>query len=312
MTLAREVVDLGGAVHYLDSGGKGPAVVMVHGLGGAAINWLPTAEILRHRRRVLALDLPGFGLTPPADRSFDVSSQRTLLDRFIREVAGGRVLLMGNSMGGLISILQAAESPDTVEGLVLVNPAAPLNLLRVRDPRLLSLGLMAIPGVGERFARRLFRGASTEAYVTDFFAFVCHDAECLDPELVAAHVELAEKRRRLPWAVPAFRQATASTLNTLHSRRFVRAVEAVAAPTLLVHGRQDRLVSFAAAKKLASRRPDWRFEALDDIGHVPQIECPSHFVQTVEAWWHEARGRARHEGASRAGPAGAAPDTATS
>lgn len=290
MTLAREVVDLGGAVHYLDSGGDGPPAVLVHGLGGASINWLPTAEILRSRRRVLALDLAGFGLTPPEDRGVDVLAQRQLLDRFIREVAGQSVLLMGNSMGGLISILQAAEAPDTVDGLVLVNPAAPLNLLGVRDPRLVSLGLMVLPGVGDRLARRLFRGGSIEAHVREFFAFVCHRTDCLDPDLVAAHVDLVRQRRHLPWAIPSFRRATSSLLNTLHSRTFAQAVDSVRSPTLFVHGCEDRLVSLAAARKLAARRPDWRFEALDAIGHVPQIECPEQLVQTVEAWWEEASG----------------------
>jgi pimeloyl-ACP methyl ester carboxylesterase len=289
MTLRRRVVDLDGPVHYLDSEGEGPPVVLVHGLGGASINWLTAARYLRSRRRVLALDLVGFGLTPPLDRAVGVAAQRRVLDQFIRKVAAQPVLLMGNSMGGLISILQAAEAPSTVAGLVLVNPAAQLDLWGVRDPRVLSLGLFAIPGMGDYLARTITRGDGAEAFVTHFFSLVCHRPEGLDPELLAAHVALAKLRSAMPWAAPVFSRAVRSTLAKAHSRSLGRAVAAVRAPTLIIHGRHDRLVSLAAARKLARCRPDWSFEVLEDIGHVPQIECPEQFVRIVDAWSTEAR-----------------------
>lgn len=282
--LSRQVVDLDGDVHYLDSGGDGPPAVLVHGLGGASLNWTAAAELLRSRFRVLAPDLVGFGYTPPAGRGVDVGAQREMLDRFIREVAGGPALIVGNSMGGLISILQAAEAPDTVSRLVLVNPAAPLDLFRVHHPRVLSLGLMAIPGAGEYLARRLLRGSTPEVFVRDFFAFVCHQSDAVDPEILAAHIALAEERRHMPWAVPAFSRAVRSIVPTLHTRRFRRAIKAVQAPTLLIHGKHDRLIPLSAARKLAARRPDWQFEIFEPIGHVPQIECPDQFVETVLAF----------------------------
>jgi pimeloyl-ACP methyl ester carboxylesterase len=289
MTLRRKVVDLDGPVHYLDSEGEGPPVVLVHGLGGASINWLTAARHLRSRRRVLAIDLVGFGLTPPLNRAVDVAAQRRVLDQFIQKVAAQPVLLMGNSMGGLISIMQAAEAPSTVAGLVLVNPAAQLDIWGVRDPRVLSLGLFAIPGMGDYLARAITRGDGAEAFVTHFFSLVCHRPDGLDPELLAAHVALAKLRSGMPWAAPVFSRAVRSTLAKAHSRSLSRAVAAVRAPTLIIHGRHDRLVSLAAARKLARCRPDWSFEVLEDIGHVPQIECPEQFVRIVDAWSTEAR-----------------------
>src|SRR5215210_5383514 len=120
-------VDLGGPVHYVDFGGpeQAPTVVLVHGLGGSHLNWDLFAPLLRPHARVLALDLPGFGRSEPGDRRTTVQDNVKVLDRFLREVAGSPAVLVGNSMGGMISILQAAGSPQTVSGLVLLDAAVP-------------------------------------------------------------------------------------------------------------------------------------------------------------------------------------------
>src|SRR5205814_4287187 len=97
-------VDLGGPTHYFDFGGNaaGPTIVCVHGLGGAAWNWAALAPLLTPHSRVVALDLAGHGRTPAAGRRTTVPANRRLLDRFVREVVGERVVLIGNSMGGAI------------------------------------------------------------------------------------------------------------------------------------------------------------------------------------------------------------------
>src|ERR687886_710247 len=118
-------VDLDGPVHYLDFGGAGTPLVCVHGLGGAALNWMAVGPPLARGHRVLAPDLPGFGRTALGDRRASLGANRRLLDRFIREVAGSPAIVMGNSMGGLLTVLQAAHSPETVRAVVLVDPALP-------------------------------------------------------------------------------------------------------------------------------------------------------------------------------------------
>ena len=124
--------DIGGPVHYLDFGGPagGPVIVAVHGLEGCAVNWSALAPLLTDRYRVLAPDLAGHGFTRSAGRGVDVTSNRVLLHRFIEEVAGSPVILMGNSMGGMISLSEAAAAPGTVAGLILVDPAVPFVPVR--------------------------------------------------------------------------------------------------------------------------------------------------------------------------------------
>src|SRR6266704_3047164 len=141
-------VDLDGPVHYLDYGGPagGPLVVAVHGLGGSAVNWSAVAPLLTGRCRVLAPDLAGHGLTRPLGRGTRVAPNRMLLHRFVESVADTPVILMGNSMGGMISLLEASAEPGAVAGLILVDPALPFVPARP-DPTVAGLfALYLMPG----------------------------------------------------------------------------------------------------------------------------------------------------------------------
>jgi len=130
------VTDLDGPVHWIEFEGSGaPApetgpdaapIVFVHGLGGSHLNCCLIGPQLAAGRRAVALDLHGFGLTPGTRADSTVQRNTRLLDRFVREVVGRPVILAGNSMGGLISILQASAAPEMVRGLVLLDPALPL------------------------------------------------------------------------------------------------------------------------------------------------------------------------------------------
>src|SRR5690349_19627503 len=145
-----ETVDVDGVpVHYIDYGGNGPIVVLVHGLGGAAINWMAAAPLLAERTRVVALDLAGFGRTPSLGRPTTVEASAKLLVDFVTRLFAGPVILVGNSMGGLVTMLAAAAQPDRVAGTVLVDPALPV-WPDALDPVIGQLFMAyAIPGVGE-------------------------------------------------------------------------------------------------------------------------------------------------------------------
>lgn len=279
--------DIDGPVHYLELPGDGPTIVCVHELGGSHANWLAVAPGLARRARVLALDLAGFGRTPPAGRGSSLRANRRLLDRFLDEVAGGPAILMGNSMGGALSILEARRAPDKVAGLVLVDPALP------RPPRTpidgavaAAFALYAVPAVGEMMVRRRARRLGPEGLVRETLALCCADPARVPEEVVAAHVGLARERlAEMPWSHRAFLEAARSLVGFLSRRaRYHSIVREVSAPTLLVHGARDRLVPLAAARAAARLRPDWTFEVFENAGHVPQLEMPAAFVAAVESW----------------------------
>src|SRR5215210_8823082 len=115
-------VDLEGPVAYREwEGPSDTAFVLVHGLGASHLSWVQVADGLSGLGRVFAIDLPGFGASPLAGRGAGLMDQRRTLSRFIGSLGVKRVVLAGSSMGGALSILQAAVEPSAVSGLVLTN-----------------------------------------------------------------------------------------------------------------------------------------------------------------------------------------------
>lgn len=280
--------DLDGPVRYVDFGGPedGPLVVCVHGLGGSLVNWLALAPRLTARCRVLALDLAGHGLTEAAGRGTDVSSNRRLLDRFLREVVGRPALLMGNSMGGLITLLEADEGRDLVTGMVLVDPALPQPALQRPDPMVAkAFATYALPMIGERFLQKRNRTLSPEQLVNETLALCC-----VDPSRVPAAVQEASRRlvvERKGQKAPekAFLGAARSLLKLLaRPQRYLATIARVSQPTLLLFGAKDRLVPLASGERAARRRPDWQFSVHPDLGHVPMLEDAAWTAGVVLDW----------------------------
>ena len=190
------VVDLDGPVHYVDFGGSagGPAVVLVHGLGGSHLNWDLFAPLLTDHARVWALDLPGFGRSEPGERTASVSANAATLQRFLDEVVGEPVILVGNSMGGMLSILATGERPEAVTGLVLLDPAIP-GPRRALDPLVaLMFAVYAVPFVGERFLRGRRTRTTEIARVRETLTLCGVDPDAVPQEVIDRSVTLLQER----------------------------------------------------------------------------------------------------------------------
>ncbi|MGH8902572.1 MAG: alpha/beta fold hydrolase [Egibacteraceae bacterium] len=282
-------VDLGGPVHYVEFGDQqgDPAIVFVHGLGGSWLIWSEVAPTLARRARVLAIDLAGFGRTPLAGRSASVHANQRLLGQFLDKVVGGPAVLVGNSMGGTIAVLEAAAHPERVAGLVLVCPSVPTPAALHSDREVRRIfAALSVPGLGPFLLRQRGRRLGQEGLVREVLQLCCADPGKVSKAAVQALVDLNLDRARMSWADTAYLQG-ARSLVVLHTRgrwRFLQQIRVIDVPTLLVQGVGDRLASLVAAQQVARMRPDWTFAVLDGVGHLPMLEDPERFLSIIGAW----------------------------
>ena len=284
--MRHKVVDVDGPVHYIDFGGEGTPLVMVHGLGGSALNWMEVGPKFAKRHRAVALDLAGFGETPLYRRSAAVGANAELLARFINELFGEPAVVVGNSMGGHIAVLMGADHPELVERIVLVDPAVPGVHVRRPTPQMLgTMAVLSVPGLAENLLDRRLRSVTPEQLVREVFNLVCADPSRLSAEVVEAHIQLTRERERLGGQNGrAFLQASRSLGLRMADPRFWAHARQVEAPVLVVHGELDRLIPISAARELVRRIPRWRLEVLDGVGHVPMLETPDLFMRVVSDW----------------------------
>ncbi|MGH3443659.1 MAG: alpha/beta fold hydrolase [Nitriliruptorales bacterium] len=284
-------VDVHGPVHVADFGGEGRPIVLIHGLGGSHLNWLAVAPALAEHGHVVAPDLAGFGRTPLAGRSAAVLPQRDLLLRYLKQEIGEPAVIVGNSMGGLITLLVAARAPHLVEAVVTVGAALPLKprdrLRRANlDPRVVGhFAAYMVPGLAQRLLERRYEKLGPEGVTRDVLELCTVDVSRVHEDVVAAHMELARERADTGWTSDAFLEAARSMVPLLLRRRKIEELVArIEAPGLVIQGSEDRLVPAAAAQRLAQVRPDWTFEEFPDVGHVPQLEAADRFVTCVTGW----------------------------
>jgi len=281
-------LDLSGQVHYVDYGGpaEGPLLVCIHGLGGSLVNWAAVAPTLSRTCRVLALDLAGFGRTRSHGRSTSVTANQELLHRFLTQMCEEPAILVGNSMGGLISVLQAVAHPETVAGLVLIDPAMPVGLGSRPDPLVaVVFGLYAVPAVGRNVVARRRSSHSAEQQTLALLRLCCADSSRVPQEVVERHIALARERFEYADVDNELIVAARSLMWVLARRRLHAAMlRKIAVPVLLLHGDQDRLVPIAAARAAAAANPTWRFEVALGVGHVPQLEVPEWTLAQILDW----------------------------
>ena len=288
-TVTTETIDLNGPVNvarFRESdhfgGSQNGPVILIHGLGGSCVNWIAMADLLAEHGPVVAPDLVGFGLTPPRGRRSTVETNADLIVDLIHYLGSKPALLVGNSMGGLISLLVARANPELVRGVVLLDPALPMRRPNL-DPRgLLQLFGPHLPILALAAARKVPFGDEPENLMITGLKLLVADPASISDEVLGAHMEVARKRLRMPWVMTSFLEAGKSTVEKLLSRqRFRQMCAAIDAPVLLIHGKLDRLIPVSAARWMARAQPDWTYEFLDGVGHIPQLEVPEVVARVV-------------------------------
>ena len=285
---APRFVDLDGPVHYVEHPGPDTAapIVCVHGLNGSHANWHDLAPLLAGSRRVLALDLAGHGRTPRAGRSASVPANRALLARFLDEVVGEPAVLLGNSMGAAICMLQAAAAPQTVSGLVLLGPALPRARTDLPRPALArQVALCAVPRLGERALTRRRARLAPEQLVQETLRWTTADVSTVSLGMRQLAVELAAARAGEPDCDAAYLEAARSIgLLVARAARYRATIASIQVPAIVLQGALDRLVPAGGVRQLQTLQPGWDVHVLPGVGHVPQIEQPRRTAQLILDW----------------------------
>lgn len=260
------------------SGPGGEPAVMVHGLGGASTNWTDLMFLLRDGFDCWAPDLPGFGRSdPPPGDNYSLDSHVEAVTRLCEHVAqetGGPVHLLGNSLGGASAVRIAATRPDLVRTLSLISPAMPVIVpRRGTEPRLIFL---LLPGLS-RLATRVSRNQTARQRVQAVLDLCYSDPSTVPQVRIDEAVVELDRRRGLEWFDTAM-MASLRGLAASYVRRGERSLWAqaglVQAPTLVLWGRHDRLVSVRLAGRTQQVIPGSRLVVLEDAGHVAQLEHP--------------------------------------
>ncbi|XCM29937.1 alpha/beta hydrolase [Streptomyces parvus] len=256
-----------------------PPALYVHGLGGSSQNWSALMPLLSDLVDGEALDLPGFGDSPPPDDgNYSVTGHARAVIRLLDAEERGPVHLFGNSLGGAVATRVAAVRPDLVRTLTLISPALPeWRVQRSAVPT----GLLALPGVASLFAR-LTRDWTAEQRTRGVMALCYGDPARVSEEAFRHAVAEMERRLELPYFWDAMTRSArgivdAYTLGGQHG--LWRQAERVLAPTQLVYGGRDQLVSYRMARKASAAFRDARLLTLPDAGHVAMMEYPEAVAQ---------------------------------
>jgi pimeloyl-ACP methyl ester carboxylesterase len=269
------VVRLGGgqidglALHYVRQG-RGPTVVLLHGLGGFAESWRGTIDVLTTRADVIGVDLPGFGLSAKPRTRYDLGFFTRVVHGFLDALGIEQVSLVGHSLGGAIAVAYALTHPVRVDRLALVSAAIPGFDFRPSW----FFRLATVRGLGEVAALCAGRPLYRAAIARCFHAPTPGEVDALVDWNYAA---------RTSWEAKAAYLATLRDVRADFEDRadaYRRVVGALTLPVLLVHGRQDRVVSAEHCTSVAKglRRVSVRW--VDACGHFPQIE----HAETVNRW----------------------------
>lgn len=254
--------------YFIDQG-RGPNLMLLHGLGASSFSWRHNLGPLSKRYRVVAPDLPPHGRSPaPLDGDYTVEGQtRAILD-FLDRRGIEQAALVGNSLGGGLALLLAQEYPERFPALVLLAPAAALTRLPwIFYPlRLPLLGRLAAAFLGPWIIPPALR-------------LIYHRRELITPEVVAGYAALfRDFGRRL--ALGRFcRQLELLPLDQVESL-----LQKIRQPASLIWGAQDRILPVRQAYWIKERFPQAQMHILPQVGHAPQEEAPEEVNKIIIAF----------------------------
>jgi pimeloyl-ACP methyl ester carboxylesterase len=259
----REATILGSTLRYYDAG-RGPPLVLVHGVGGDADQWCFCLAAFSARYRIIALDLPGFGRSDKPAIDYRIAHFVDALAALVKALELPPAHLLGHSLGGWIVASYALARPQDVRSLIL-NDAVGLDEGASALP--VDLHLTTRANLRKAFEAMFFdQGKVSDALVD--LAYGLHRSRGDGPTIDSVLRTLAEPGEKLDGRLASIR-----------------------VPALLLWGEDDRIAPLAMAEAFRRGLPDARLATLPRCGHLPCIEQPEAFAENVLRFLEGLQGR---------------------
>ena len=258
-------------VHLRDEGPKDDPepIVLLHGTSASLHTWDGWVDALKGQRRVIRLDLPGFGLTGPApDNDYRLTRYTGFMKDVFDQLGLKQVVLAGNSFGGSVSWMTAQAYPDRVAKLALVDSGGyPYKATSVP----IGFKLAAIPALRPIIANVLPR-SMIESSVRNVYG----DPSKVTPELVERYYELTLREGNRGALRERFKQSPGGENAAL--------IKGVKQPTLILWGSKDGLIPPDNAAHFKQDIAGSQVVVFEGLGHVPQEEDPAQTVAAFKAF----------------------------
>jgi 4,5:9,10-diseco-3-hydroxy-5,9,17-trioxoandrosta-1(10),2-diene-4-oate hydrolase len=255
---------------YWAEGDKGTPVLLVHGLGGFIENWMYNIIPLAEQHRVYAVDLLGFGQTDKTPLIHDINIVVRFIHDFMETVKIDKASLIGNSLGGGLVLQFTLDYPEKVDNLVLVDNAG-----MGRDV-ISVFSFCSLPVLGELFIK------PNPKKSVRLLEKIIYDAALITPELK----ELSYRYASGTGAPEALLAALRTGINICGqkgklTRQLLDRLHTVKAPTLVIWGKQDRIIPVSHAQIAVKNISGARLELFDKCSHMPMYEHPEKFNRLV-------------------------------
>ncbi|HYY86604.1 MAG TPA: alpha/beta fold hydrolase [Nitrososphaeraceae archaeon] len=245
-------------VRYLDSNKKSTPLLLLHGLGGSIESWTNNIEFLSTKFRIIALDLPGFGLSDKPKISYSINFYVGFLEKFIKRIKLNHLFVIGSSLGGHIAVEFTIRNGKNVDKLILISPAGSL-------PK-------TFKGTKEL---RKYLGIVNAKSSND----VSRILSSIDNSMVSrSYADAVYKRLSLPGAKQAFISAMKGSAT---APRYNSKLSKIDTDMLLIWGREDRMIPLRFIRPFIEYGKS-RIVILEKCGHRPHVEKPKLFNRIVK------------------------------
>jgi pimeloyl-ACP methyl ester carboxylesterase len=243
----------GAKIHYLEAG-SGPVVILLHGLGGDASNWAMTVGPLSQKYRVIAPDQIGFGLSDKPFLNYRVATLVDFLAGFYKELKIERATLVGNSLGGFVSLAFALAHPERVDRIVLVD-AAGYALPKDADMRVLGA-----------------LNPSTRSQVKELLPLVFYNKQVFGGDAAVDALFARRVSAGDGYTIQRLIESIVRGDDVLDGK-----LSAIKQPTLIIWGREDLLTPLAMGERFKKDIQGSELVIIEKCGHVPQLEKAAEF-----------------------------------